>query len=284
MDKIKTIAITGIEGFLGSSLAQRLIKNYHVTGLVVNESKITRLDEKISSFPYSYQGVEKVFQQKVDVVIHTATDYGRKDFRLSELATKNLHLPLFILEKCIKKEITFINTDTVLPRLANEYSLSKKQFAEWLQFYAKTNKYINLELEHFYGAQSSNRNFIKAMLLRLLANEPEIDLTKGVQKRDFLYIDDVVDAFELIIKKIDHIPLGYSHFTIGSGTAVAIKDILLLMKKLTKSRSYLNFGAIPYRETELMKSEPDISAIKQLGWQPKISFEKGLKKMIESLK
>ena len=284
MDKIKTIAITGIEGFLGSSLAQRLMKNYQVTGWVVDEAKKTRLEKNIPVFSYSRQGVEKLFQQKIDAIIHTATDYGRKNFQLSVLTKKNLHLPLFILEKSLEKKITFINTDTVLPRSTNQYALSKKQFAEWLKFYAKNNKHINLELEHFYGAQSSNRNFIKAMLLRLLANETEIALTKGTQKRDFLYIDDVVNAYELAIKKINHIPKGYSHFTVGSGKAIAIKEILLLMKKITNSNSRLNFGAVPYRETELMKSEADISGIKKLGWQPEVSLEKGLELMTEELK
>ena len=61
-----------------------------------------------------------------------------------------------------------------------------------------------------------------------------------------------------------------------------IKEVILYLKEITNSTSSLNFGAIPYRENELMKSETDNSALLNLGWEPENSIKNGLKKCLTS--
>jgi nucleoside-diphosphate-sugar epimerase len=56
---------------------------------------------------------------------------------------------------------------------------------------------------------------------------------------------------------------------------------MLFLKEQTGSISQLNFGAIPYRENELMISETDIVPLRNLGWKPKYTIKKGLLKTIE---
>ena len=61
-----------------------------------------------------------------------------------------------------------------------------------------------------------------------------------------------------------------------------IKEVMLYLKEITNSKSRLNFGAIPYRENELMKSVTDNTALLNLGWTPQNSIKCGLKKCLIS--
>ena len=75
-------------------------------------------------------------------------------------------------------------------------------------------KTINMQLEHFYGPGAGDANFISAMINRLIHNDPRIDLTLGEQKRDFIYIDDVVDAYLEVLKAEYKIQDAYSTFQV----------------------------------------------------------------------
>ena len=136
-----------------------------------------------------------------------------------------------------------------------------------------------MQLEHFYGPEAPETNFITAMIKHLKQNEPTIDLTAGEQLRDFIYINDVVAAYQTVLKKLPLLD-AYSEFQVSTKQLISIKGLLQTLKELTGSTSKLNFGAIPYRENELMHSETDNSALVKLGWQPKFSIKQGLQKTI----
>jgi nucleoside-diphosphate-sugar epimerase len=190
-------------------------------------------------------------------------------------------MPFQLLDLAIKKCVkVFINTDTVLDRFVSAYALTKTQFREWLYFRRNEIKTINMQLEHFYGEGCSASNFITVMIERLKNNETVIDLTKGEQQRDFIYYEDILSAFEVVINKNETITSG-STFQVGSGETVSIKELMLFLKGQTNSISQLNFGAIPYRENELMISETDIEPLRNLGWKPEYSIKKGLLKTIK---
>jgi nucleoside-diphosphate-sugar epimerase len=134
-----------------------------------------------------------------------------------------------------------------------------------------------MQLEHFYGPGASPTNFITTMINKLKNNEPQIDLTMGEQQRDFVYIDDVVNAYLTVIGKQDSIAPTYSSFEVCTNQLISIKKLMVLLRDLTESSSILNFGIIPYRENEMMKSETDNTALCALGWNPFYCIEEGLK-------
>lgn len=275
----KTVLITGINGFLGSHLAKRLSNDYYIIGLEYSIDDLYRLDG-FSFKVYSSQSENwvNIFKEnEIDIIIHTATFYGRNNEDITQIAQTNLFLPFQLLELAIKNNITmFINTDTVLERFVSPYALTKRQFQEWLMLRQNEIKVINMQLEHFYGPGCSNSNFISIMIQRLKNNESSIDLTAGEQKRDFIYFEDVIDAYELIIKKVAEFESNYNNFEVGSGKLISIRELLVLLKKLTKSTTKLNFGVLPYRTNELMKSQTEISKLLELGWSPKTKIERGL--------
>lgn len=277
---MKTILITGINGFLGSRLAKVLSIEYNIIGLeylIENLFRIAKFNYKVYS---AENGIpEQIFiDQSIDIIIHTAVFYSKNNKNFFQIFNANLYSPFNLLDVAIQYDCKlFINTDTALDRFVSGYALTKRQFQEWLYLRQKEIKIINMQIEHFYGPDASATNFITDMLIRLKNNEPQIDLTLGEQKRDFVYIEDVVNAYLIVLKNQDLIAENYSSYQVCTNQLISIKDLMILLKDLTKSNSMLNFGALPYRENELMRSETNNSALRGLGWNPIYTIKEGLK-------
>lgn len=276
------ILITGINGYLGSNLAKSLSKDNQIIGLEYYLHNLYRIEGYNFKIYSVENGVpdELFAENKIDTIIHTATFYGRQNEAVKTIANANLFIPFDLLDKAIENGCsTFINTDTVLDRFASTYALTKNQFREWLYLCRNEIKIVNMQLEHFYGPDAPETNFITAMIKRLKQNEPSIDLTLGEQLRDFVYIDDVVAAYKTVLSKLP-LPNSYSEFQVSTQQLISIKELLQALKGLTGSTSKLNFGAIPYRENELMHSETDNSDLIKLGWKTQHTIKEGLQKTI----
>ena len=283
----KNILITGATGFLGSNIIKELItENYNVIALKRSFSNTYRIDDiadNINSYNIDQISLENIFaENKIDTIIHCATNYGRRDIEPLSLIQANLTMPLQLLELGKKTRVNcFINTDTILDKRVSYYSLSKNQFREWLELYAKEMICLNVALEHFYGPYDDNTKFVSYIIESILNNAKKIDLTEGEQERDFIYIDDVVDAFITIIKNIENLRKGFLRYEIGTGQSIKLKNFVKLVKSIVQNNdTVLNFGAIPYRENEVMSSKADITEICKLKWKPKYTLEEGLLRTI----
>lgn len=125
-----TILLTGATGFLGSHILNRLLQaDYKVVILKRSFSDTWRINSvlsKVKFYDLDKTPIETAFkEQKIDVVIHTATNYGRSNQLVSSIVDTNLMFSLKLLETA-----AFFNTDTLLYKYLNHYSLSKKQFIE----------------------------------------------------------------------------------------------------------------------------------------------------------
>jgi CDP-paratose synthetase len=282
---IKTLLVTGINGYLGSKLAKRYAEKYTVIGLEYALDDLFRLEKETFEVYESKNGIpDELFEKyQIDCIIHTATFYGRNTESNSKMSFTNMYLPQMLLEKAIANGCElFINTDTVLNRFTSSYALTKKQFGDWLIYYAnnKSIKVINLQLEHFFGPGTASTNFITLMVQKMLKNDSVIPLTNAEQNRDFLYIDDLLGVYDIMLEKSTEFN-SYEGFNVGTGKKLNLKEILEFIKKETSSISKLDYGAIPYRKNELMESNNDISKLNKLGWEAKKTIKEGILTVIE---
>ena len=290
----KTILLTGATGFLGSHLLESFRgEKYNIIILERSFSNIQRIENVLNKV--HYYNIDKiklidVFKEnKIDIVIHTATNYGRKGEGITEVVRTNLLFPLKLLELCIIfKTNTFINTDTflniniALPEKLDYYVLSKKQFVEYGRRISNEYdlKFVNLRLEHMFGPRDDTTKFIPFVIEKSLSNFG-IDLTKGEQKRDFIYIKDIVSAFNIVLKNLNKFRKNFHEIGIGTSSPVRVKDAVLLIKKICNSDSKLNFGVISYRKNEIMESKADISILKHWSWKPSFSLEVGVRETVK---
>jgi CDP-paratose synthetase len=165
-------------------------------------------------------------ENKIDCIIHTACTYDYYSETIHNLIYTNLSFGIKILDLCLKYKIkTFINTDTLLKRNINSYSLSKKQFVDWLKLKSNKIQVINLKVELIYGPRDRSEKFIPWVISQLMQNVEKINLTKGIQKRDFIFIEDVVSAFMVILKKTSDLPT-FKEFDVGTGNIIQVKEFL----------------------------------------------------------
>lgn len=280
--------MTGATGFLGGNLLRALLDDSHkVLVLKRRTSDTSRIEDQIFRVEKLINIEEASFDQifgssKIDVVLHCATHYGRGDVPPQELIEANLTLPLTILHAAAQNNVRlFVNTDTILDKRVSAYSLSKKQFLEWLQVYSDKMACATVALEHFYGPGDDRTKFVTHLIHHLLKNVDHLDLTPGKQKRDFIFIDDIVSAFKAIIEDTKGRQNGLYSFEVGSGEAISIGDFVTLVKTLTDNEvTNLNFGALAYRENEVMDSRVDVTKLRKLGWAPKVPLKEGLLRTI----
>jgi nucleoside-diphosphate-sugar epimerase len=283
----KTILLTGATGYLGSELLRFWIDQGHYL-IVLKRStsshkRIQDLESRFISYDVDLPGWEKSFKKnKIDIVVHVAASYGRKGESLSELLEANIFFPIRLLELAIQGGVRyFINTSSSLPKEINDYALSKFQFHEWIKKKKDHIHSVNLVLEYFYGSGDDDWKFISMVVKKLKENTPVIEFTSGLQKRDFIYISDVVSAYDMILNKIDDLQSAVD-VPVGSGDSYSLKSVLELCKKISGNRATtLNFGAIQDREGETKELVADLSIMKSLCWERKYSLEMGLRQIIE---
>lgn len=200
----------------------------------------------------------------------------------------NLLLPLEIIELAISHKVEcFINTDSFFNKsdfsyshLLN-YSLSKKCLTMWMDKLSGKMKFVNVVLEHIYGQNDSDEKFVEKLIKSIFINKEDvIYLTEGFQKRDFIYIKDVISAYILIAKYSLNSQFSFEMFELGLGNSICIRDFVKAIKNLTGSPTKLLFGEIPYLSDEIMDSKANIKKISSLGWSPKYSILDGLKKTL----
>lgn len=278
------VLLTGATGYLGGRLARACVARGHRVAIL--RRRLSSLDGlhgllgDIAVYDLDCGGLAEAFRDhRFDAVIHAAACYGRQGESLREIVQANVAFPLALLEHAAEAGVPlFINTDTSLDRLLNAYALSKKQFADWGRFAAGQGRvrFVNLVLEHFYGPGDDDSKFVSFVIRKCLSRAAAIDLSPGEQRRDFIYVDDVVRAYLALLAEADRLDGAWLEFGLGSGDAVSIRELVELIHLLTETDTRLNFGALPYRAGERMLSCADTRPLRQLGWSPEVPLRKGL--------
>ena len=112
-------------------------------------------------------------------------------------------------------------------------------------------------------------------------NVAQIELTSGEQKKDFIFVDDVIEALVVLHSSQDQLA-NFSEVPCGSGEAVSLRHFVETIHSVSNSSSQLMFGSLPSREGELLVSCADTKQLNQLGWQPKTSLTSGIRSTLQA--
>jgi UDP-glucose 4-epimerase len=300
MSVLPNILLTGATGFLGSHLLEALLeKGCKVIILKRSTSdtwRINHLLEQVKSYNVDYEVLHSIFEeQNIDYVMHLATLYRKFDngLEIKEMMDSNVLFPTELLELSVKYKVKgFINTGTFfeydcskLPvdeyaeiNPFNLYAKTKLAFETILKTYSNTLNITTLKLFSPYG-EKDNGKLIPMIISKALVNE-KIELSDGLQKLDFIYEKDIVDAYLCTIRTMEKKQgSGYSVYNIGSGMSISIREIVSIIeqqlnKPLNKVWGNVSKVDIPIAFADISK------AIADLEWSPQHSIQEGIAKTI----
>jgi len=298
------VLITGATGFIGSHLARRLVSGKTETGIIKRENsdtwRIKDLTDELATYDVDIRDTRAVAAAVADfrpeVVCHLAAYYAveHQPQEISLLVDTNYLGTLNLLEAAKESGVRlFVNTSTCFvyhesqDKLTenatinplNLYALTKLHAEQACTYYAEKYglKSVTLRLSPPYGPADHDRRLIPYVIRSLLAGESP-KMTTGQQRWDFIYAEDIVDAF---IKALAAPELEQPHeiINIGSSRAVSVREVTARIREITGAGAEPGWGAIPHRGNEVWFTCADIGkAAKYLGWQPKTDIlEEGLK-------
>lgn len=296
------ILLAGATGFIGSHVLKELIdRGDSVILLKRTTSDVSRIRDllrNVIKYDIDITPIHEIFSMnRIDIVLNLAGVYGRKGELPSEMVSSNLCFPLIMLEQAIKNNVkAFINTDSfynnqnLKPKNMLPYILTKKHLVEWFSVLSKDINIINMKLHHVYGPYDNNTKFIPWLLQQHLENSETINLTEGEQRRDFIYIDDVVKSFSCVLENIESqriSEIGIQEYEVGTGQIVTLRqfveifhDIFCSIRK--DNICQLNFGSLKYNDGELMDVQSHVDKLINLGWSPRIRIQEGISELITS--
>lgn len=287
---MKRLLITGATGFIGSHFVRTALqRDWQITAFCRNGSSFHRLDgirDKIDWVEMDTDDLRwksDVFTKgQVDAAIHFATNYGRGKPPVTELLASNLVFPMTLVEGCIAHEVpVFINTDTCFPETypyLQGYTLSKKQFKRWGELACQGTKtrFLTMELQHPFGPGDGRDKFIPWLIEQCRIQGNIIPLTTGLQKKDFVYVSDVVEAYFCALDRFQVASPSEGTIQIGRGESVSIREMAELTNALCGNVAELRFGAIPGRPGEIEESRASLAVSCEMGWEPKVGLREGI--------
>jgi UDP-glucose 4-epimerase len=311
----KNILITGGLGFIGSSLARRLV------GLGAN---ITLVDSLIPQYGGNLFNIHDI-KDRVTLNItdvrdpHAMTNIIQNKDCLFNLAGQTSHLDsmtdpqtdldinasaqLSILEACRKHnpniKIVFASTrqlygkpeylpvDEKHPIKPVDVNGINKLAGEWYHLLYNNVYHIRacaLRLTNTYGpgmrVKDSRQTFLGIWIRNLIEGKPVLVFGDGMQVRDFNYVDDVVEAF--LTAAMNPAADG-EVFNLGSTECINLKDLAAVIVDLNKKGSYKVVPFPPERKAiDIGDYYSDFTKINRvLGWAPRVPLREGLKRSLE---
>ena len=309
--KKKTFLVTGGTGFIGSNICKLLLKkNYNVKIFDNNfrgsPSKIVNIKKKVKFIRGDIRNIKSLNKamKQTDAVIHLAYINGTKYFYTKPVLTLDIAMRgiINVIDLCIKnriKELYLASSSEVyqtpdkiptdeseplrIPDIFNpRYSYGGGKILTELMgiHYGKKyfKKLVIFRPHNVYGPDAGGEHVIpdfisKFKLLKKKKKKFEIQ-GSGNEIRSFIYIDDFLSAFNLILDKGRHLNI----YNIGTSEKIRIKDLAYKMAKLYNNK--INIKKVSLRKGSTKYRVPDIKKIKKLGFNPQYNLDKGLKKIL----
>lgn len=294
--KNKRVLVTGGNGYLGSFLVKALEKENANVFVVSRNAEL--LYNHFAVDITDFDAIHKVVQEiQPDIVFHLAANISRnRDFAIyTDMAKVNVTGTLNVLQALQNLDAHFIFTssseiygnnkspfhENQLPKPVSPYSLSKVNAEMLIQTYCLNHnkKFTNLRIFNFYGEHMPEDFFIPQMI-NSLKREEDFLMTKGEQTRDFLYVDDVVEALLLTATNTN----SYNEtMNVCSGKGTKLSELATEVNEKMNAKAKIILGAIPYRDNEVWEMIGDNSKIKQkLGFEPQVNLENGIKRVLHN--
>jgi GDP-L-fucose synthase len=297
MNKQSKILVAGANGMVGSAI----VKNLESKGYV-NIIKGTRDDV---DFTNQDETIKYFFSEQPEYVFLAAAKVGgilgNKNHK-AEMIYDNLMIQSNIIDSAYQvgvKKLLFLGSSCIYPKFAevpitessllsgpleptnDAYAIAKIAGIKMCQSYREQYGFnaISVMPCNLYGINDSfdlKTCHVLPALIRKLHEGGEVILWgDGSPKREFLHADDLAEACYVCMQKYDE----SSHINIGVGEDITIKELAQMISKVVGFNGEIKWNSDVPNGT--LRKVLNVDKIKELGWEPKVTLEEGLKKTYE---
>ncbi|HEY0322554.1 MAG TPA: NAD-dependent epimerase/dehydratase family protein [Pyrinomonadaceae bacterium] len=302
---MKRSIITGATGFVGANLARRLITEGHEVHLLVRPRhaswRIRDIKEDASLHEVELtdrDSLEPLINSiRPEWIFHLAA-HGAYSTQsdIHSMVESNIVGTINLAESCLKAGFeTFVNTGTSSEYGFKSFAPAESEQLEPNSYYAVTKasatllcrhlaqkhevKLPTLRLYSVYGAFEEPARLMPTLILRGLEGELP-PLVAPSTAHDFVYIDDVCDAYLLAAtqpcKEYGAI------YNVGTGKQTAMREVVEVARRLMGIKAEPEWNTMPGREWDTDAWAANNSKIqKELGWHPRYTFEQGFRRTLD---
>ncbi len=300
---MKTL-VTGGAGFIGSHLVDRLLQEGYsvavVDDLSTGKQKNLHKEAKFYKMDVRSQSLARLFKkERPEMVFHLA---AQMDVRRSVSdprfdAESNIIGLLNLLELAVQhgvRRVVFASSggavygeqaDFPAPELhatnpLSPYGVSKRTGEHYLYYYQKVCglEYTALRYANVYGPRQDpfgEAGVVAIFTQKMLKGEQPVINGNGMQTRDFVFVEDVIEANMAAIRSV-----GSDLFNVGTGIETSVNDLFCLLAHIVGVSMKEVHGQ--EKKGEQLRSSLDCQKIyKALDWAPRISIQEGLEKTVE---
>ena len=298
------VLVTGGAGFIGSHLVDRLVQEGHE--IIIVDNLITGKRRNINRAARFYKldvqswRLERVFRnERPNVVMHLA---AQMDVRKSVEdpmfdAQVNILGTLNVLQQAVKHGVrkvvfsssggaiygeqeTYPASELHVTRPLSPYGLSKLCGEQYLSYYQRISglQVVSLRYGNVYGPRQDpegEAGVVAIFIQKMLNHEQAVINGNGRQTRDFVFVDDVVEANLAVMG-----PETQGTYNVGTGVETSVNDLFRILTQHAGSTCKEVHG--PAKKGEQARSVIDSSKLRQeLSWEPRTDLSEGLKKTVE---
>ena len=298
------VLVTGGAGFIGSHLVDRLVQEGHEVIIVDNlaTGKRRNINRSARFYKLDIQSwrLERVFRnERPNVVMHLA---AQMDVRKSVEdpmfdAQVNILGTLNVLQQAVRhgvRKVVFSSSggaiygeqemypapESHVTNPLSPYGLSKLCGEHYLSYYQRISglQVVSLRYANVYGPRQDpegEAGVVAIFIQKLLNNEQAVINGNGRQTRDFVFVEDVVEANLAMMGQETQ-----GTYNVGTGVETSINDLFRILIQHTGSTCKEVHG--PAKKGEQARSVIDSAKLRhELSWEPKTGLSEGLKKTVE---
>ncbi len=299
------VLVTGATGFIGAHLAQRLIgEGAHVSAfrragshdqsasLSLRRDAAERTEVRTLGIDWhdadlrTYGAVSNAVRKiRPDLVFHLAAAGVTDPFLSPDAAIRaNVYGTIHLL-RAVDGQAPVIVARTPGERDSlNVYAASKSAAWEFCKMYRRVYRWPIVGVMPFqtYGPGQPARALIPSAIAAALRGD-SFPMTHGQQERDWVHVDDVVEAFICLSRRLESTPAMVGEtIEVGTGRAVSAREVVEMIYQMIEGPGRPLVGALPERPGEVARAVADADRVEQLvGWRARVSLEEGLRETIE---
>jgi dolichol-phosphate mannosyltransferase len=298
------ILVLGASGFIGSNLFMAIARRRRDVFGVVGQQPAWRLEKAAQeNVIVADLLVESNLINVLDMVkpgtVFNLVAYGAYSFETNAplIYRTNLNLTTLMLEEMNRRGVSsFVNAgssseygdvalappENAQSEVNSHYSVSKLAASHAIRYFGKKLGFpcVNLRLYSVYGPYEDSSRLIPALVA--MGERKELpEFVNPSISRDFIYIDDVCDAFVTAALKLEDTKIYGESFNVGTGVKTTIGELANLARDVFGIAAEPRF-TMPSRDWDVEDWRADVSKAKALlNWEAKTSLREGLSKTAE---